>query len=336
MEVVLSPSKFASYFLEIAKGNVPGHSAFSKFGENPDIDTASGFETIWDGGGVYAAPTVATLHDVVSTSTTDVGVLRGAAKLADSGTINSLFDADATFQTDGVVAGDFFLNDTKIEFGIVSAVPSEDTLIFAGSIRLPTSGMFGTPPESGDSYRVIGPGSTGASILFIQGLGATLQLQSEFVMLNGTTIVPTANLYSKMFRGRVLGSPPSTGAVGDVTATSQADATVSVQVLNGNNQTLMAVFTVPIDKNGFITRWWASLSKKQAGVSNVVLRAGQINGYGFISQNRSVTSTGSSTFDSIYTVPIVIGPGLDVWVEADAGSNDMGIASGFDIVLVDI
>ncbi len=48
--------------LEIAKGNVPGHSTVNKFGRNTDIDTAAK-EDIWDGGGLWVAPTQARKHD---------------------------------------------------------------------------------------------------------------------------------------------------------------------------------------------------------------------------------------------------------------------------------
>jgi len=39
--------------LEVAKGNVPNNSTFEKFGKNPDVDTVSSPEDIWNGGGDY-------------------------------------------------------------------------------------------------------------------------------------------------------------------------------------------------------------------------------------------------------------------------------------------
>lgn len=39
--------------MEVAKGNVPGHSSVHKFGFNPDIDNNSEPETVWSAGGLY-------------------------------------------------------------------------------------------------------------------------------------------------------------------------------------------------------------------------------------------------------------------------------------------
>jgi len=68
-----NPLPVTDPFLEAATGGVPNRSVALVFGRNPDIDTGSGFEAVWDGGGDYtgfdavAAETVT----VVSTSTDD-------------------------------------------------------------------------------------------------------------------------------------------------------------------------------------------------------------------------------------------------------------------------
>lgn len=57
--------------LEIAKGNVSGHTAVTVVGRNIDIDAAT--EDIHDAGGTYVAPTAARVHAVASTSASDDG-----------------------------------------------------------------------------------------------------------------------------------------------------------------------------------------------------------------------------------------------------------------------
>jgi len=44
------------FALEVAKGNIAGHTGVNKFGENPDI-TLDTTEDIWDNGGTYTFPT---------------------------------------------------------------------------------------------------------------------------------------------------------------------------------------------------------------------------------------------------------------------------------------
>ncbi len=58
------------FILEVQKGNVAGHSGVGKFGRNTDIDNANN-EDIWDGGGIWVAPTTARTHDIASDSTSD-------------------------------------------------------------------------------------------------------------------------------------------------------------------------------------------------------------------------------------------------------------------------
>lgn len=72
-----------SFLLEVAKGNVPGHSLVRKFGRNQDTDPAASATAVpvgrdvWDGGIAGAAawvpPTAARIHDLASTDDEDGG-----------------------------------------------------------------------------------------------------------------------------------------------------------------------------------------------------------------------------------------------------------------------
>ena len=43
------------FLLRVAKGEIPGHSIVSKFGQNLDVDSGL-YEDIWEGGGTYPYP----------------------------------------------------------------------------------------------------------------------------------------------------------------------------------------------------------------------------------------------------------------------------------------
>lgn len=320
------------YMLEVAKGNVPGHSSIAKFGENPDIDNNATFETIWDGGGTYVPPTVARIHNVVSTDADDAGTVLSSG--TDTGGSNlTIEDTTATFSTDGVAAGDVVLNDTNCEIGIVTTVTSETVLTF-GFMRSPDTGAIGTDTASGDAYRVVTNASTGASIYYVKGLDATFTEANEFVVMNGISNVATVNSYARQFRARAFGAN-ATVMEGVATCTAQTDGTVSSQIVDGNNQTLMAVYTIPFGKIGYLTKWWGSLSTKGAASSVVRLKGGTLDGLGYIIQTRSINGTGTSAFDYEYSAPEIMAQGVDIWVEADSDTNNTGIASGFDILLMD-
>lgn len=321
------------FFFKIARGEVPGFSFINKFGENPDIDTASGFEDIWDAGGLYVPPTQARLHNVVSTSDLDTGTVVSSGT-ATGGSVTTLVDTGATFIADGVAPNDNVLNDTNVQAGIVTSVTSETVLTMAGQMRNSNDGTFGFANESGDSYRVVTNGSTGASVMHVLGSDALFFSQEEFTVLDGTNNVPTVKTWIRQHRARTFG-PNTTGSVGTVTSTAQVDATVSCQVLNGNNQTLMSIFTIPIDKFGHLYKWWGSLSKKQTTVSVIKLRAGVLDGVSFVLQTRAVDNTGNSSFEYEFKTPIPLPGGTDVWMQADSNANDIGISGGFDIIMVD-
>lgn len=57
--------------LSIARGNVPGTRLVQRFGTNPDVDTATDPEDIWNQGGQWVAPTTARIHDIVSSDVND-------------------------------------------------------------------------------------------------------------------------------------------------------------------------------------------------------------------------------------------------------------------------
>ena len=60
------------FYLEVSKGNIPGHSSVNKFGTNTDI--ADGTEEIvWSPSHAYTWSTTADITDIVSSSTSDNG-----------------------------------------------------------------------------------------------------------------------------------------------------------------------------------------------------------------------------------------------------------------------
>jgi len=65
------------FLLEVARGNIEGHSFIHKFGEGTDIDSGDGFVDIWDGAGnanadkVYTFSSTADIDTISSSSGSD-------------------------------------------------------------------------------------------------------------------------------------------------------------------------------------------------------------------------------------------------------------------------
>jgi hypothetical protein len=70
------------FLLEVAKGNVPGHSHINKFGDNP---TTTEGDDVWGGGGVYVFyPTAGIDVDIVSTNAEVNGAIQVTIQGLDS------------------------------------------------------------------------------------------------------------------------------------------------------------------------------------------------------------------------------------------------------------
>lgn len=325
----------ANFYLEVAKGNVAGHSGIEIAGENTDLPNTGVFEDVWDGGGVYVPPTQARLHNISSSLAADAGTVLSSGTMT-SGTFTTIFHEGATFSTDTVAIGDLALNSDNVEFGRITGV-TEETLTIVGGMRDPDGGEMGEANSAGDAYRIVTDASTGASIVWMGGLSAFFLEQQEFVVLNGATDVSTTKSYVRMHLARAFGGA-STEVAGNIEAETIGEVaeTITWLILNGNNQTLMAIYTVPVDKTGYIVNWWSSMSRETASAaSHVHLRAGTLNGFKYSVQPRAINTVGNSSLNYPYVIPRAIPGGSDIWVEANSNANSVGVSAGFEIMLVD-
>jgi hypothetical protein len=95
------------FLIEVAKGNVAGHSLVHKFGRNPDVDTGTVPEDIWFTGGLMNWPTSAAVVSVVSDDANDDGnptTNTGAQTLTIEGLDASFNELSETITLNGVGA----------------------------------------------------------------------------------------------------------------------------------------------------------------------------------------------------------------------------------------
>jgi len=319
--------------LAISVGRIPGVTHWNKFGENTDVD---GQEDIWAAGGLWVPPTAARLHNMVSSSANDTGTVVSSGTATD-GSERTIIDATATFSTDGVAAGDTVICDNTMEHATVLVVDSETQLTTTSSRH---GGRFG----AGDTYRVVTPGSTGCSVVHVYGLNENMEEAEEFIVLNGTSNVPTLNTYWRIQRLHTDGAASRvTSNIGNITATAQTDNTVTAYMAAGKGQTQQAIFTTPRGKTGYITNFYSGI-RRPTGSSNasaeVVLRESpfaSVNGAGSREiHHMNLTATGNSYFTRIFEPYREIPPETDIYLRCEAVSDaNTEIMGGFDIILVD-
>ena len=246
------------FFLEVARGNIPGMTPVEKFGRNPDVDTGTDPEDIWDVGGLWVKPTQARIHNIVSASVNDAAAGTGAR----------------TIRVIGLV----------------------------------------------DWHKVE---------------------TSEDVILNGQSNVPTKNAYVVIHRMKVLTWGSGGVAAGTITATAETDSTVTAQITQGQDQTLMAVYAVPSLQKLYLTQWYIDLNRGgSAGTVDCDLlidpSPDQPNSGYQTKSHLGLQSTGSShiehSFKPYFKIP---GPALVVSRAAMVSANNTDVSAGFDGILVD-
>lgn len=320
--------------LMLASGKVSGHSVVNKFGRNSDIDTGTAPEDIWDGGGLYNPPTTNRTHQIASTSVEDTGILMSSGT-ATSGSDITLIDSTATFIADGVAIGDVILIDTTQDHSIITSIDSETSVTF----RVIHHGETVAP---GATYRIVTSGGTGASVIHIkQGYDEDGAEHNEFIILNGTTNVPTVAPYYRITRMHIHGTGSNKVNVGNISATADVDTTISAQINTGNGQTLMAFFHVPMGKTGYLTNVYASMNRQSnvsGAMADLSIRTRLWgNGHdGVIVGGYAAVSIEGGDFNKHYNPYYRVSQGTDVWIRCEGVSdNATDISSGFDIILVD-
>lgn len=249
--------KVSDFLIEVAKGNIPGHSVWHKFGRNEEIDTANDAD-IWDrgragdAGYTYTYPTVARVHNLVSTNTND-------------------------------------------------------------------------------SY----PSGSGARRVQVIGLDANFNEQSEVVNLNGANNVPTIYSYSRIFRMIVIAAGSTGYNEGDITATAQVDGSVSAQINTGNNQTLMAVFTIPNGKTGYMLKYYISVNKRTLVDADLFLLERPYNQVFQLKHVLGGHGQGGTPYTHLFLSPRRLEARTDIRLRASVSANDADISGGFEILLVD-
>ena len=247
--------RFNATLFDISRGLVPNVSHVNKWGKNPDVDT--GDEDIWDGGGIYSPPTVDQVHSVVSTSPQDKGLVVSSGT-TDNASILTLTDSTATFITDGVLVGDAVVNDTILDHSRVLSVDSETTITILG---WHDSGIGAVS----DSYRIVRAGGTGSSLVHITDAynksGTSIK---EFVVLDGTTPVNTANSYYRISSAHLHQNGTNTKNVGTVTITANTDLTTTAQINIGKGRTQSSFIYIPYGYIAYVLRWSASVNRTGA------------------------------------------------------------------------
>lgn len=204
----------------------------------------------------------------------------------------------------------------------------------------PTVGSILTLSSTDARDTALGQGARTVKITGIDD--ATRNEISETVILNGLTPVSTVNTYYRLYRMQVLTAGDLEMNLGQLyagtgTVTLGEPANVWSQITYdaiygvGENQTLQANYTVPMDKTGYLTRLYYSGTTTNNKEIEVWLYARPVGGV-FNVKYRSMLQAG--LIDVPLVSPVRVAGGTDVDMRA-AASSTTDVAAGFDMILVD-
>ena len=112
--------------------------------------------------------------------------------------------------------------------------------------------------------------------------------------------------------------------------------TVSLQIIDGNNQTLMSPYTVPRGKTACVSDFTAALSRGTAATSAVIEARVRMYGKVFATQLRvAITTTGTSQYIESPRQPLCFPELSDFLASAEVTANDTGVSVIYSLTLVD-
>lgn len=173
---------------------------------------------------------------------------------------------------------------------------------------------------------------TGARTIVVSGLNATYDEVSETVVLNGQTAVLTTTTFIRVFRSFVVTAGTGATAAGTIyigtgTVTAGVPATVYAQIVVGENQTLMALWTVPAGYTLYISRGTFSAASNNA--AQYILSKFMIRPFNGVFRNVADVTVNSSVISYDFEVPLAIPEKSDIEARgiALAGTNFYTTAS---------
>jgi len=194
-----------------------------------------------------------------------------------------------------------------------------------------------------DILSVASNDDTDTQDLKVQGIGADGREVIQTVPLEGNTRVALLYPLYRVYRMQNEGTTKFAGTVfcytGTGTVPSVGDAEVRAIIDDGNNQTLMAVYTVPLGKVGFLHRGEVGCSftagPNATEYANVDYRSRRYGKIFKIKKRISLITTGASVFQDKRSFPDPIPALTDIEICVQSVSEAMGVWATLDMLIVD-
>ena len=239
-----------------------------------------------------------------------------------------------------VARGQISYHETIFKFGYNSVVGDTKETIWeqGGLYAYPPSASVMTVSSSDANDTSAG---TGARTVEIFGLDADYNEINEIVTLNGQTAVNTTKSYLRINRGlvRSAGSGGANAGIiyaGTGTVTSGVPANIYLTINgDGDNQTLMALWTVPAGYTAFLTKM--ALSTGTSTNTPAVLNASLVaRPFGEVFQIKERFTLTDGAHEQFYTFPLKFTEKTDLEMRAfsSSGSVNFNVSASMEFVYI--
>lgn len=179
----------------------------------------------------------------------------------------------------------------------------------------------------------------------VQGLDSSYDLVTQSKALDGQDSVTLDTPLIRIFRMKNSNSTDFAGHVFASTSVATeagggipTAANIRAVVQPGNNQTEMAVYTIPNGYTGYMRSWYSSTAGANKTSNYIIrLKARPTGGVFQLKHRAAISDTGSSYIQHRYEEPEVFAAKTDIemTVEMTAGGGTAAaVSGGFDIVLI--
>ena len=232
-----------------------------------------------------------------------------------------------------VAKGDFTGYSNVSKFGINSTVGSGGfESIWEGSSAYPWPTAAATLSVVSASANDAS-GGTGARTVEIQGLDSSWNLLTETITMNGLTPVVTTGSFLRVFRARVVtaGSLKSNAAEITMSSGGTTLAYITYDTI-GMGQTLMALYTIPNGKTGYIINLNVSSSKDSEHRFRFMTRDNAVTDAAWNVKEYMSARGGFSSWRKYAINKVTEKTDIDLQVISNSTSAASG---GFELILID-
>lgn len=221
-----------------------------------------------------------------------------------------------------------FINDHRpfFKFGYNPDISTTEETIWEGG------GIYNYP-ASATIMKVSSANAADTSTVVIYGLDANYNEISESVTITGQTAVNTTQSFLRVYRAQVIANAPiGIIYIGTGVVTAGVPANIYAKITAGENQTLMAVYTVPAGHTAYLFMGTVSCGTSTTNKYTTVRL--KIREYGQVFCTKAITTIQNSFNQYDFGIPLAIPEKSDMEARGITSSGTDSISATFSMVLV--